>query len=111
MALRDIEIGKLYFVTEVPEGILCNVIGIPFRVSSISWPFLTVELATNQGRHIILDSRLATINRSNQEYFDKVATLTAPQPMPASPNSHQNAIDSAIKNGYSRHDLGGWGDT
>jgi hypothetical protein len=111
MALRDIEIGKLYFVTEVPDGILCSIIGIPFRVSSVSWPFLTVELATNQGRHIILDSRLATINRSNQEYFDKVATMVA-APISQNPSPiREAAIDKAIQNGYSRHDLGGWADT
>ncbi len=112
MALRDIEIGKLYFITEVPDGILCSIIGIPFRVSSISWPFITVELATNQGRHLILDSRLATINRSNQEYFDKVATMAA-TPIPQ--KSHQGreiAIDKAVQSDYSsRHDLGGWADT
>lgn len=110
LSLRDIEIGKLYFITDVQDGVTCSIVGIPFRISSISWPFITVELATNQGRHLILDSRLAIINRSNQEYFDKVATMAATSTIPQnSPQGREVAIDKVMQNGYSsRHDIGGW---
>lgn len=107
----DLEIGKLYFITEVPEGVVCSIIGIPFRVTSISHPFITVELATNQGKNLMLDTRLATINRSNREYFDRVATMAATPVTPQ--NSRQGnevTIDGAFQGGYSsRHDLYGFG--
>lgn len=111
LTLDKAVVGTLWFVTEANEGIVCSIIGIPFKISSVGWPFITIELATNQGKHHILDTRIVSIYRTNRDYFDKVAGMTALPVAPQTTNSTERAIDAALKNGYSRHDLGGWGDT